>query len=110
MFVSQARKVAEKKDGNGGKMIKSDGDTGKETLSESTGSKTTSNGVAMETNTPPTSDEDLITQTSHQRCRDGSKPTAMEKTFSILNLSTSLYTLAAVLPQDSLVHYDLPLS
>ena len=51
-----------------------------------------------ENETPPSADEDPITTASRQKAQSYQIPTSAEKTFSLLFLGPSLYTLAAVLP------------
>ena len=59
--------------------------------------------VAMETETV-----DLIAEVSRVRCQQETAVPAVEKTFASLNITRTLYTLAAVLPQDMSV-WLLPL-
>lgn len=56
-------------------------------------------------------EEDPIALASRLHWRKHSNTTSMEKTFSSLNISRTLYTLSAVLPQDMSVSYnDTPLA
>lgn len=59
----------------------------------------------------PEEDEDPITVASQLRWQRHTNTTSMEKTFSSLSISRTLYTLSAVLPQDMSVGYnDTPLA
>lgn len=63
---------------------------------------TMSKSVAMETETPPAA-VDLIAEASRVHSREESPLPAVEKAFAAVNFTRTLYTLAAVLPQDMLV-------
>lgn len=59
----------------------------------------------------PEEDEDPIAVASQLRWQRHTNTTSMEKTFSSLSISRTLYTLSAVLPQDMSVGYnDTPLA
>ena len=61
---------------------------------------TTSGPPPPEAKATPPEDEDPITVASRLRCQGNTDASSMEKTFASLNISRTLYTLAAVLPAD----------
>ena len=98
-------------EGGGGEEGGGEGGGGEEGGAPSGADKTETTPTATE-DTPTTSepelpeakatpeDEDLITVASRLRWQGNTDATSMEKTFASLNISSTLYTLAAVLPED----------
>lgn len=67
---------------------------------------TPTEAAAPEAESPLPEEEDPITVASRLRWQRHTNTTSMEKTFSSLSISRTLYTLSAVLPQDMSVGYN----
>ena len=77
-----------------------EGEAPKATPTTAEDTPTTSGPPPPEAKATPPEDEDPITVASRLRCQGNTDASSMEKTFASLNMSRTLYTLAAVLPAD----------